>query len=284
MDKSLHMRIFILLVGLIAILSCSNDEVDSLPPMVEIVSLNPSPNSGVVCGSIDENLIRVLGGDTIIMELRIDDESEIGQYKIDIHHNFDCHGHGSNGLNLVAPEIDNSTEDWFQVSVMDWTEDTDRLTLRLPVPTQVTAGTYHLGFQISDVFGNTDGLGKIYSVNCLNPWDTIPPRLTFDSEQLMVHEITKADSIVITATLSDDEYFSQGGNGLVYAILRDKQSNNFFKTSLNMLLDQDQKEYEIRWSYHPSNTLSNGQYELLVILHDGVRNQFIAAPIEFTLL
>ena len=64
------------------------------------------------------------------------DNEALSQYKVDIHNNFDCHGHAR------------STQDWTVLEVLDIEGTEQRVSRSLSVPDDVTAGNYHFHVQV----------------------------------------------------------------------------------------------------------------------------------------
>ena len=134
---------------------------DTTDPTIEVVSITPAPASGMVCGEMEDYVITVNSTDTIEVTFRLTDDIELSQYKVDIHNNFDCHGHGKV-----------ETTDWYVISIEDVAGKDETITRRLPVPTNVTSGNYHFHMFATDAAGNNAESAVIYSLNVTNASDT----------------------------------------------------------------------------------------------------------------
>ena len=74
-----------ILVMLLAAWSCSTNEVDDEPP---VINMNESHHFPQICDT-------VYVGETFTFRATFTDNQELGAYSIDIHHNFDHHSHST---------------------------------------------------------------------------------------------------------------------------------------------------------------------------------------------
>jgi hypothetical protein len=83
-------------------------------------------------------------GETIQLRARFSDETELGQYKVEIHDNFDGHTHGKNSSTTV---FEFRKIQSISGKVYD-------LVLDIPIPEMVSSGPYHLMINCLDKKGN----------------------------------------------------------------------------------------------------------------------------------
>lgn len=261
---------------------CGSDSgVDVDPPAMQILSLNPMPSAGMICGTEEDTVFNVLGGQTLQAELRFMDNASLSQYKVDIHNNFDCHGHGGAVAPGVAPPgVESRTEDWTVLDIQPLSGTAAQATLSLEAPEQVTAGAYHFQIQVLDEAGNDNPLANFYSIKVLNPVDTVAPNLTISAPAGEELTVAKGATVSFAGTVTDNYSLSEGGNGLVFLNYTDLSSGNTFSTDAYVAFDETvEKLYDFEISFEVPQTLKAGAYRFRLAAYDGVRNT--AAPRSF---
>ena len=142
-------KIFLLSAYILAFISCSNDDVDTTKPTIDLVT------------PVEETIFHP--GDEIAFECNFSDNKELASYKIEIHSNFDGHEHTSAQL---KSEDEDHGHAWTYEK--EWAfEDGLSSTLvshqEIVVPETVTIdgeeeeiaeGHYHLGVYCLDEAGN----------------------------------------------------------------------------------------------------------------------------------
>ncbi len=78
---------------IIALLAQSCIEPDATAPIIEVLEINPVDGPGLVCGEMENHVVEINSNDTLSGQFRLTDDSDLSQYKLDLHNNFDCHGH-----------------------------------------------------------------------------------------------------------------------------------------------------------------------------------------------
>lgn len=114
---------------------CSDDDespVDNTAPTVSNVAINGTA----------ENIV-VMPGSEIHFDAQFEDDLLLGQYKIDIHNNFDGHSHGR-----IA------STDFSFTQIYDLTGRTEAVHEHIEVPEDATPGDYHFSLQYFDAVGN----------------------------------------------------------------------------------------------------------------------------------
>ncbi|WP_282784560.1 DUF4625 domain-containing protein [Phaeodactylibacter xiamenensis] len=266
-------------------MSCGgSDEVDISAPSMQILSLTPAPEAGLVCGSIEDTVFTVLGGETLVASLRFADDRSLSQYKVDIHNNFDCHGHGGSAAPGVAvPNVSNQTEDWTVLDIKGLSGEAAEEQLQLQVPTDVTSGIYHFQIQVIDEAGNDNPLANFYSIRAINPTDGEAPTLTVSSPSQTSFTAAKGSTVTFSGTVADNYSLSEGGNGIVFLSYTDLSSGNTFSTGAYVAFDAGvEKDYNFDFEYTIPQTLKAGNFRFRVDAHDGVRNT--AEPVIFEVM
>lgn len=213
--------------------------------------------------------------------LRFADDRSLSQYKVDIHNNFDCHGHGGSAAPGVAvPNVSNQTEDWTVLDIKGLSGEAAEEQLQLQVPTDVTSGIYHFQIQVIDEAGNDNPLANFYSIRAINPTDGEAPTLTVSSPSQTSFTAAKGSTVTFSGTVADNYSLSEGGNGIVFLSYTDLSSGNTFSTGAYVAFDAGvEKDYNFDFEYTIPQTLKAGNFRFRVDAHDGVRNT--AEPVIF---
>ena len=235
--------------------------VDVAPPSVEVLSFTPAPRTGLVCGESSANVFFVESGGTLSFELRFRDNEALSQYKIDIHSNFDCHGHAR------------KTEDWSVLEVIDLSGTEQVVSRSLVVPDDVTAGTYHFQIQAIDQAGNEDPFANYYDIQVTNQRDTVPPTLMVDAPSERSFQAGKGSSLRFAGMVMDNYSLLEGDNGRLLLTYREAEGGNRFTAFEQPFggVDPRGEAFDLTWEV-PA-TLPAGTYELVLSAYDGVNNE-----------
>ncbi|MBK8623273.1 MAG: DUF4625 domain-containing protein [Saprospiraceae bacterium] len=207
----------VLIISAWMLLASCGGEADLIKPAITIQNFNISPKSEVICGFTDENVITVKGGEQITFDALFSDNEALSQYKIDIHNNFDCHGHGSGATpGISLPIANGDTEDWSLLIVKDLSGKKVEENISLKVPENVTAGVYHFIVQLIDESGNDASTSVIYSLKVNHPEDTINPVININFPSTSAFSVKKGDNISFSGTVTDNKNLGSGGNGMVF--------------------------------------------------------------------
>jgi len=240
---------------LITAMSCKTDS-DNTSPKIELVSVSPQLGSGLICGVIEENnVIQLNSNDSLKLQLRLTDNKGLSQLKIDIHENFDCHGHKA-----VSP--------WQVLNLIDLSGTEQILSLSIPVPTTATAGVYHFQIRLLDESGNEAGGTEAYSIKLLNNADTIAPSaiinlpladtVAINRGDLLSFEIRAEDNIDLGAGRAELIYFTESGNKI-------KADTYTFEPGLGAI-----RVFNLE--YLLPTTLTRGDYAFFVRVFDAYGN------------
>lgn len=258
-----------------------NDDVDVTAPELIFEELLPQPAEGMICGEVEDQVIELSGGDTLSFVAQFSDDNELSEYKIDIHNNFDCHGHGGGSTPSIAVvDIDNQTEDWTVLDIGSLNGNRAVETVELVAPFNVTAGNYHFHVQVVDEVGNDSPFSNFYSIKVSNPTDQIPPVISLTEPATTDLMVSKGEAVSFQGTVTDNYSLSEGGNGLVFLTYTDLSSGNTFTTDAFLVIPATaEQSQDFDLSFTVPNTLRAGDYRFTLRAHDGVRN--VAAPVEF---
>jgi hypothetical protein len=259
-----------MLVGIMT-LSCNKADVDVSPPEIIILETNPEPGSGIICGSFEGDVFVLWDSDTLLFKLKLVDDQELSQLKVDVHNNFDCHGHRS------------ATQDLFFQKIYNLSGSEQYLDIEIPVGGNPTSGVYHLGLLASDKSGNVTDQSLTYSLIIRNSADTINPILTLAEPQGSVLEKNRGTTIVFNGTLSDNNPLKIGGNSAIELLYKNRNSGNYFRAFTLDLADIDSNAHQFSHNWVIPNTLVRGTYDLLLLAYDGVRNESTPINLELRL-
>ena len=269
-----------ILLNVLLFAACEDSSVDVTPPGMRILSVSPSFSTNPICGVMEDSVMLLQGGDAIDFSVSFEDDQALSQYKIDIHNNFDCHGHGGGAAPGVSvPDVPNQTTDWTVLDIVAISGQQSQIDFNLAVPENVTAGNYHFQVQVIDESGNDNPLANFYSLSIKNPKDVIAPTLSITQPTGAV-TVKKGESLNFQGSVSDNYSLSEGGNGLLFLTYTDLSSGNTFTTDATFPFDSAvSTAYDFDFDYTIPTTLVAGDFRFSVRIHDGVRN--VGEPIEF---
>jgi hypothetical protein len=184
---------------------CSEADIES--PVISDLVITPQPAFGIICGQEENNVVHVFTGESITISFTATDNEELSQYKLDVHQNFDCHGHAKLEQTVV----------WEVIDIGNISGKEAQVTKVLNVPDSATAGKYHFSIMVADFFGNA-AKTEIFHVIVKNLDDTIPPALTVTEPSVSSITINRSDSIPndsirFAGTVTDNRDLELGGNG-----------------------------------------------------------------------
>ncbi len=270
------------LTGALALLgSCDSSTVDVTPPQVRLLDHKPASVPAIICGQQEDTVFQLMGGDTLYFNIEFEDDVALSEYKVDIHHNFDCHGHGGGAApGFSPPTQEGLTEDWSVLETTPLQGATEQVERWLVVPESVTSGNYHYHIQVLDEAGNDSPFTTFYSLKLQNPTDTLAPVLSVTTPVSSSFSASKGEIIRFSGQVSDNYPLSQGGNGLLFVTYTDFSSGNTFTSSVVEPFVADvEREYLFDTELKIPSTLVSGNYLFTVRAHDGVRN--VAEPVDF---
>lgn len=247
----------------LALSSCRPEPVDEAPPTMLLSSFDPFPQPDTICGELENWVFHVQGGDTLKLDALFTDNEGLSQYKLDIHQNFDCHGHKDN------------TQDWTLLEIVDLEGPAASFKLALPVPANVTAGAYHFQIQVLDASGNEDEEQAIFSIKVLNPLDTLPPALQLTNPAQTELTVSKGESVLFSGQLSDSGSLMEGGNGRVECWYTRQATGNSFLAWSQAAPAGSTNAFDFSENFTIPTSLVAGAYTFTLRGYDGVNNEGI---------
>lgn len=132
------MRLFLFVITALIVFSCKKSDLTL--PIISGLTLN---NSAV-------ETLNFQPGETFALRATIEDNIELGQYKIDIHHDFDGHSHKT------------STERFAEIRIKNISGTTYNLEETFSIPGNASSGTYHGTIRALDAEGNLSEVAIFY--------------------------------------------------------------------------------------------------------------------------
>ena len=264
----------IILISLILFIGCGADDIDLIAPTMEVVEYIPAPQEAEICGTNDPVVFILTGGEELSFNVVFNDDVALSQYKVDIHNNFDCHGHGGGSApSIPVPNVDNQTVDWSVLDIQDLSGTSSPVLQSLSVPENVTSGNYHFHIQVIDESGNDSPFANFNSLKIKNPIDGLAPQIAVQEPSASSFNAIKGETIRFKGQVTDDRSLSDGGNGVLYLAYTDLSSGNTFTTDSAFPFDANvDKTFDFDFEYEIPQTLVNGTYRFSLGANDGVRN------------
>lgn len=236
-------------------------EVDIEPPSAELLRFDPAPREGNICGTSSSSVFFLTNSQELAFDIAFRDNEALSQYKIDIHSNFDCHGHSR------------KTEDWTVLEVIDLSGTEQQVSRSLSVPDDVTAGNYHFQIQVIDAAGNEEPLGDYYDIQIVNTLDTIPPQLSLSTPTNQSLSIAREEELRFAGTAMDNYSLGEGGNGRLLLTYQDIGGGNRFEATEIEWPETQGQRADFDFGFEIPRTLSTGSYEFVLSAYDGVNNE-----------
>ncbi len=267
------------------VIGCNGGDVDVTPPSMEVISYTPVPTEEEICGTQEPLVFQLAGDGELTFDVIFSDNDALSQYKVDIHNNFDCHGHGGGTAPSIAvPNIANQTVDWTVLDIQDISGTSAPIIKTLTVPPNVTAGNYHFHIQVIDESGNDSPFVNFHSLKIKNPLDDVPPQINVQAPASSF-SIQKGEAVNFVGQVTDERSLSDGGNGVLYLAYTDLSSGNTFTTDKAFPFDENvDTNFNFDFEYTIPQTLVAGDYRFSLGANDGVRNvaSFVLFDVEIT--
>lgn len=194
----------LLFLTLTCVLLNACTDPDTTEPIIEILSSTPESAQSLVCGEMEDLVITLSSTDTLSVQFKVSDDSDLSQYKLDLHQNFDCHGH--------AGKVE--TTDWYVLNIVDLQGSEQTINRQIPVPVDVTTGNYHFGIQATDQSGNS-AESVIYTLQVTNATDTDAPVLSVTAPSSSTLAVLKGNEINFQGSITDNLDLGNGSNGRI---------------------------------------------------------------------
>lgn len=265
---------YLIIITAFNLIGCGTEEVDVTPPTMVVNSYTPQPVEDEICGSLEPTVFKLTGGDQLSFNVVFSDDDALSQYKVDIHNNFDCHGHGGgNAPSIPPPDVDNLTTDWSVLEIENLFGISQSVERVFTVPENVTAGNYHYQIQVIDESGNDIPSANFFALKIKNPLDGTEPTIAVEEPAVRNFSAIKGETIRFKGRVTDDRSLSDGGNGVLYLSYTDLSSGNTFSTDQAFVFDENVDDtFDFDFEYTIPLTLVNGRYNFSLGANDGVRN------------
>lgn len=250
---------FISIVSLWYLSGCSNDATDIANPQITVIETVPTVSSGEVCGEMSDRVITVNADESLSLTIRYSDDIELAQAKVDIHSNFDCHGHGKvDGQNV-----------WQVLETIDLDGSETQINRVFTPPVDVRPGDYHLGLMLVDASGNSSA-PTYYDIKVYSNEDTVPPIISLDSPNT-TDTYDKSQNLVISGTVTDETEMAFGeitislydANGMEFNIIR------------NGFGEESRLEAPFSFEYGFPAIFASGTCSIRIEATDGLNNQAV---------
>ena len=264
----------LMIVSIFTIASCGDSNVDVVPPTMEVNAFTPTPIVDDICGAQEPVVFHLTGGDVLSFDVNFKDNEGLSQYKLDIHDNFDCHGHGGGSAPQISiPSVLSQTTDWTLLETVDITGTDAPIARTFDVPENITAGNYHFQILVADELGNDHNAGVFYALKIKNPLDDIAPQITISEPANNTFSVSKGSNVRFVGQVTDERSLSDGGNGVLYLSYTDLSSGNTFTSDEVFLFDETvDKIYDFDFEFTVPLTLVSGNCRFSLGANDGVRN------------
>lgn len=127
--------------------SCDNDksEIDTEYPMIDISAANAFP---IQCSQVTR-------GQKITFSAKFTDNTQLGSYSLDIHHNFDHHTHSTEVNNCTSDPIKKPVNPLLYINsvTIPTGQKSYDATHEITIPADVDPGDYHFMIRLTDKEG-----------------------------------------------------------------------------------------------------------------------------------
>ncbi|MGB0430110.1 MAG: DUF4625 domain-containing protein [Bacteroidia bacterium] len=260
---------FMFSIGLMQFWACGPAQNDTEVPSLQVVE-SPIIVTDSVCGSLANNVMHLRSSDSLVLILKLADNDLLSQLKIDIHDNFDCHGHAQ------------KTEDWTLQQLVDLQTNNITKRMAIAVPQHVTAGAYHLTLRLLDVSGN-EAEPLYFSLKVLNSDDVIAPKMILNNPYIHNLELDKNETLNLNWQMNDNKSLGNSTNAKSVLKYLDIASGNSF-TIAELVVDDSVEIFEKKFNYKyliPKTWISGNDYLFQIWGYDAVNNR--SKPIEISL-
>ena len=252
--------------------SCGTSENDFTKPQLIVLENTSTAVTDSICGTLQNNVIVLVSGQNLVLALALTDDMGLSQLKVDIHDNYNCHGHS------------NKTDDWYLQDLIDLGGLSETITKKYTAPTNPTAGNYHLILQLIDQSGN-EAEPVYYNLKVINSSDTIAPQLKILEPKAKTMQIIKGQEIDFFIIVNDNELLNNSQNAAVFLYYFDNKSQNRFLLEEWDLSNEASREFALQYKFIVPQTWSTGNsYKLIFSASDAINNKSIPKEILLNLL
>jgi hypothetical protein len=243
--------------------SCGGN-ADLEAPQIEFISQQPLPVEDQICGHTEAFVYHLWQSDPFEIVLKVSDNEALGELKIDIHPNYDCHGHA---------RLSDNTEDWSVLDIRALEGSEQEVSIILQAPANPTAGTYHFSIQAVDAKGNDNPNQVVRSIVLHHGGDEIAPSLSISAPSESSLILNRGDVFNVQGTLSDNLALGSGGNAAVTLSYIRMASGNKFEAEHLDIPSSATDSYPFSMNFEIPQSLVKGEYQFVLEAWDGVNNK-----------
>ncbi len=220
---------------------------------ITILETSVPKESAEVCGTMQDNVLKLTTGVPLVLKMQLKGNRNLSQYKIDIHANFDCHGH------------ERPLSEWHYLKVENISGKDVTVTETIPLPLEAFTGNYHCIIRLIDEEGNEAPFTE-FSLIVNNAEDSEAPVITYQQPASDSIAASRGDVITFQGNVSDNLSLQNGRLEITYV---DANGSDY-----TAIMEQFSSQEH---SVHPFNRT----YELPSFVATGVANFTLKAYDKF---
>lgn len=197
----------IVLTGFVIVLAaCGKNKTtpgDEHELSIKILETSVPVTTAEVCGVDHDNVLKLTTGIPLTLKMQFKGAQELSQYKIDIHANFDCHGH------------ERPLSEWQFLKVEDLSGKEAMVTETIPLPTEAFTGNYHCIIRLIDASGNEAEFVE-FSLIVSNSEDSEPPVISLQQPASDSIAVNRGDVITFQGAVTDNLSLKNGRLEITY--------------------------------------------------------------------
>lgn len=261
--KSIFITLLVCLTVFVALslFSCGkkkgNPEPETEKPKVEGVTVFPASVTDMICGQPDPRVIPLSSSEKFKLDFTLKSKEGLSQYKIDLHHNFDCHSHRLESVGTV----------WKLIKIVNLSGNEATIREELTVPDDVMAGNYHFMLQAVDMKGN-EATFELYTLKIHNIGDRETPVLSVKVPASDSISIKNTDKVLFDLEVSDNNPLKGGKIEVSYF----DPSHTEFTVDQYFFSDTIGNKARYQYSYEFPFTPSQGNHVFVIRAFDVVGN------------
>lgn len=251
---------YLFLTTLIAFTACKKDKQTNQDENVsiEILETNSPIVTEEICDHEENNVLKVISGNDLIIKMKLLSGAGLSQYKIEIHNNFDCHGHET------PPGLA-----WEYSNIVDLTGNDTTLSEKIIIPEDAKSGNYHCVIRLVDKLGNEAEFVD-FNIVVENKLDNEAPIITITDPNTDTFIIQKNTPFIIKGKVTDNLNLKLGS---LEGELTWNQEPEFHIESLTtQFIDQDHNESEINHTIILPSSVKTGSATLVIRATDFYNN------------
>ena len=256
--------LFASLLAMSLLASCDKEDLDRQAPVLSVTRTNPVAVSAEVCGHIENNVIKVSRGERFTIAFTVTDNYEVEQYKVELHDNSDCHGHGRSPQHAGHWEI-------FEIVEVD----AQRIdaTKTYTVPQDADYGNYHLQISAIDDNGNESNNNIFYTIlveeDSTSVADNTPPSIDV---QITTPAVSAAAGNAFAALVNISDNMALSGSKLTVTY-RKPDTSILSIVEYTTELDTQNTSVSINTILPIDATFTTGMYITTFVIEDAAGNE-----------